>query len=544
MRRLAPPLLLALIFLLASTIMAAPLSISPVVEVGDPAPGFPAGTVFEALGTHPLFQTYPGGRIDPAMDSQGNVAFSAYIGSDGVADAVEPPLGIWREVDGTLELIARDGDPAPGTGSTFAAFPSLQFPLTPFMAGGRTAFEATTAAGDEGLWSDLSRPLHLVAKEGDQLPPMTPGASLGAFSARAEQDIVLIDGKILNSGTGDLDAEGLWRLQNGTLAGIVASGQTAPGVRRAVFGEVDAAQRDGSVGVFDANSAGRVAFTGFLKGRHIDDDNDEGIWIADENGSLRLFLRSGDRTPVKLGRKPGEFGGPISPAFNLLQLNDNGRLAFEAFVTPKNETGFPTLWTNRNGSLELVVKGSDKLVFGAEPGDPAPGTSTTFVRFPHMAFNDRGDLLFSAILDFNDDPFNPQRAGLWIDRGQGVELVAVEDGPVPGVPGETFERSDLNLLRTRGAFGLQPNGTVLYMGTYEDNAGTFVDGLFRQDADGSSVLLLREGDEVSVDGMVRTVSFLNCTVAGPTTAAGETVCELNFSDGGMGIYKVPALAAS
>lgn len=546
------PLLLLLAFFLAATARAAsaratsapasPLPVSKVAEVGDPAPGFGEGIVFEALGKHPLDPSRSGGPLEPHMDDQGNATFSAYVGDDGIVEEAAPPLGIWRRVDGNLSLIARDGDPAPGTGSTFAAFPSALFPRTPFIARGRTAFLATTEAGDFGLWSDVAQPLALVVRQGDHLPLMAPGASLGHFNAVAEGEIILVNGEIANSGTGDLDPEGLWRLQSGQVQAVVASGQPAPGVRRAVFGQVSTTQREGSVGAFDLNGSGRVAFAGFLKGRRVDKDNDEGIWLEDASGQLHLFLRTGDRTPIKFDRKPAQFGGPISPAFRRVELNDAGRIAFQAFVDPKNATGFPTLWTNRDGVLELIVKGSRKFVAGAEPGDRAPGTDTTFVRFPDLAFNGAGEVLFSAIVDFNDDPFNPQRAGLWIDRGQGVELVAVEGGPVPGVPGATFVRSDVNALRLPGAFALEADGTVLYHGTYVDDSGNFVDALFRQDADGSNALVLREGDEVAINGSeIRTVSFLHCNVDEATTAAGEKVCELAFADGSAGIYKVPGI---
>ena len=91
------------------------------VKAGDPVPGI-SNTVFKSFK-------------DPVMDSSGHVAFLAAI--KGAAGAAAVPSNADTVVvtngrDGNLEILAREGDPAPGTGGAlFKMFNSVSIKFSP-----------------------------------------------------------------------------------------------------------------------------------------------------------------------------------------------------------------------------------------------------------------------------------------------------------------------------------------------------------------------------------------------------------------------------
>ena len=71
-----------------------------------------------------------GGRFkqltDPVINSQGFTAFTAVLTGTGVKGSND--TGLWWGKPGNLRLVAREGDPAPGTAGKFASFVSLVLP--------------------------------------------------------------------------------------------------------------------------------------------------------------------------------------------------------------------------------------------------------------------------------------------------------------------------------------------------------------------------------------------------------------------------------
>ena len=58
---------------------------------------------------------------------------------------------------------------------------------------------------------------------------------------------------------------------------------------------------------------------------------------------------------------------------------------------PGDPPQFPSLWTTRNGKLEMLVRGFINGVPHAQPGTPVPGVPDgEFFAFPRADFNDRG----------------------------------------------------------------------------------------------------------------------------------------------------------
>jgi len=105
---------------------------------------------------------------DPLINAQGRVAFWGFL--TGVVDG----SGLWAEgAGGSLQLVARGGDPAPSTDSLFQGIHKLSISLN---ARGQTAFVGSLAGAnvdatnDLGLWAqDLAGQLHKIVREGDFL---------------------------------------------------------------------------------------------------------------------------------------------------------------------------------------------------------------------------------------------------------------------------------------------------------------------------------------------------------------------------------------
>ena len=87
----------------ASIALAFPLlaqvPVTLVAREGDPAPGAGDGVVFENL-------------FAPSINNANEVLFAAVLSGTGVAS--DNKDGIWTGPPGNLQLLARDGDPAPG----------------------------------------------------------------------------------------------------------------------------------------------------------------------------------------------------------------------------------------------------------------------------------------------------------------------------------------------------------------------------------------------------------------------------------------------
>lgn len=123
--------------------------------VGEPAPQTAPGVVYSALN----------GPIH--LNSAGQLAFIATLqNADGSSGS-----GIFAGMPGSLNLVVRDGAPAPGTGELFESFG-----YTPLLNGlGQVAFEARLTHSNDSIWATLpDGKLKLVARVGD-LFEVAPG---------------------------------------------------------------------------------------------------------------------------------------------------------------------------------------------------------------------------------------------------------------------------------------------------------------------------------------------------------------------------------
>ena len=319
----------------------APGLLTLVARNGDQAPGTPAGAVFDFLDS------------DPALNDAGKITFAAALvqGVGGV-DATNGS-GIWSDRSGALDLVIRGGDPAPGTlpGALFDLFVGAP----DVNAAGQMAFYGFLQTGpggisgsnDQGIWSEGSGSLDLVAQSGSQAPGTEAGATFQSFGF----PLINSAGKVafrgvLTPGTGGVTADndsGIWSNSSGTVALVAREGDNAPGTAGAtVFDQINSDPY--------LNAGSHVAFTSKLRGGSVTAGvNDTGLWAQDATGTLVLLARNGDTIEVA----PGDTR-TISHLFVIptRSTGEDGR------ITPfddADQIGFSVIFTDNTWAIFVTV---------------------------------------------------------------------------------------------------------------------------------------------------------------------------------------------
>ncbi|BBO32810.1 hypothetical protein PLANPX_2422 [Lacipirellula parvula] len=150
-----------------------------VARKGDNAPGVPASVKYEALSP-------------PALNDAGQVAYHAVLTGSGVTVAND--RAIYAGSRTAPQLVARTGDAAPGmpAGVTYA---SLSLSLLPVLNdAGQVAYTArlkgsgVTASNDAAVYAGLPGAPHLIAREGEPAPGTPAGITYASFLTPALND--------------------------------------------------------------------------------------------------------------------------------------------------------------------------------------------------------------------------------------------------------------------------------------------------------------------------------------------------------------------
>jgi hypothetical protein len=489
------------------------------VDSSQPAPGTPG--VFAMFGRNEDFAS------GPSINEAGLMAFSAYLqtGTNGIDETNN--FGLWSNARGSLELLARKGDHAPGTPASFL----FNFPLDPVMnSAGQSAFSAYLRGPDvinsngEGIWHNLNGPVELLARASD-VAPGTIGAKFYQFASPVIND----SGRItffasLYPGIGDTitgTGAGIWTYFHGELNLVVRSGNQAP--------DMPAGTSFFGINPPVMNSDGNIAFYADLRpaGTGINPDNSNGIWSSGR-GSLALVAVSGMAAP---GLEPGaKFATFVTNPV----INKEGAIAFSADlhvgpggVTTENAAG---IWSDKSGQLDLVIRGGDSA--------PALRPGAKFSYFQAVDLNNSGDISFNAKLQ----PFvagldDPNDSGIWLKSGETLQLVAQEGSHAPGTPaGVVFE--DLASGYTDAS--LNGRGRVAFAGILKSDGSLVTeannDGIWAQDQNGVLRLIAREEDVIDVAPGpaedLRTIASLHFNSVG-NDDDGQSV---SFNDAGQVAY--------
>jgi hypothetical protein len=363
------------VLLAFATAAHAEVAVRTVALSGAPAPGTPAGSVFN-------------GFTVPTMNNAGQVAFKGVL-----EPTAFPPIwssGIWSEGSGSLTLLAADGMPAPGApdGATYV---TLYDPLINHQ--GQVAFGAElsiqTSDGFDvsGIWSQAKGDVGHVAISGQQAPGMPAGTTLsgvGAGDLRFNNAGQTAFTAVLDSQNGAASV-GIWSEGSGSLTLVAQEGNPAAevdgGNYRTLHGQM-------------LNGSGEIAFSSLLDSPPIAISTlDSAAWVS-TNGTLSLAARAG--TPAT-----EMSGGMVLSYPAITGFNNAGQfvLSARAFVTDAEGwflSGSQGLWTNRSGQLSLLV----------EQGDTAPGTEgEKFARIGGGLINSHGADCLCLLAGIGDREF-------------------------------------------------------------------------------------------------------------------------------------------
>jgi hypothetical protein len=294
-----------------------------VARAGRQAPGTPTGTNF-------AYSFFGGSDLQPQLNNAGQIAFTSRL-SSSLGDN-----GIWADSPGGLALVVRNGNQAPGTppGVTFNFFLGLGF-----NDAGQSAFSASLlgngvdSTNNFGVWSAGSGSLSLLARMGDHAPGMPDDVVFATIGGPLLNNVGQTAFSAAVTGPGIIESQndlGIWSEGLGSLALVARTGAHAPSTPDGVTFR--------SFNTFALNSAGQVALTGFLTGADVNNANNFGIWATAATGDLQLIARTGDLLELAPGdsRTISElaFAGATGNGDGRASgFNNAGHVAFRATFT-------------------------------------------------------------------------------------------------------------------------------------------------------------------------------------------------------------------
>jgi hypothetical protein len=350
----------------------------------------------------------------------------------------------WGDGDATVK-VAEPGDPAPdGDGEILW---TQLVPRSPAGVNdsGQIAFGVTykdmsqPGVSQAILLGDGIEPLAQVIREGDRVPG-NDGYFLNLDSMRLNQNgVVAFDANFdLDGNTIRWDGNGIYLADSGSISEVVRTGRPTP--NDGFYFETER---------YAFNDAGQIAFSaqlsetdgaGSINPQYVPGwSDDEAVFIADTDGSIREIAREGDVAP------DGE--GTLTNLLSTTKINDVGQVAFLARIQPDDPgfgpeflyVPFSTLFFNdpEHGLIDVVSHRDVLLGSYLTRGTGGPRASFSG-GLSIRGMNNRGDLLFRFVL-------SDRRAGLglWnldthppVDPGARNEARAVLLGVNDAIVGE------------------------------------------------------------------------------------------------------------
>lgn len=257
-----------------------------IVKPGDPIDGV-AGSLEYGLA------------FDPSLNNSGTIAFSAFFSRDGGA-TFEAGQFV-REANGQANLVAFNGGEAPGTGGkiftniltanvsdsgTIVLSSTFNEPGGDFSTEGR------------GIFSDRDGTLSVVTRDGD-VAPGTSGKTFRGFASatiNSTGEVAFhgfLDDNSVPIGPGIFSEGG-----GGGLRTVAVEGEDAPGTDTLGFGPAmfgpQFSRTNGDR--LSMNEAGDLVFTNILRGPGIFSGNNDALFV-ETDGVLQLLARQGDVIP-------------------------------------------------------------------------------------------------------------------------------------------------------------------------------------------------------------------------------------------------------
>lgn len=502
--QLLPLIPIVLISITAGGAQAGVIEARAVAFSGQRAPGTSDGVNFD-----------DGYAFFPSIFESGKTEFLAYLTGPSVNENND--AGIWTDSSGTLTLVAREGDPAPGTEAGVVFEQILQHQSS---ATGNIALRATLtgpgvdASNDVGVWSYRSGALELVARTG----LVAPGAD-GAIFAGFEEFLINSVGQVAfiaalsGPAVNDTNNSGIWSESGGTLGMLTRGGLShAPGTQRLPFRRFH---------FIALNQGGQCAFSATLTGSG---SHTSGIWVG--TSALTEVAVASEFDPAGGTPAPGaalaSFRNLISP----IEIDSSGGTAFfadlaGAGVDQTNDSG---IWSNDGGGSALV----------AREGDVAPGTAagTVFDDFERSiqpaapSRNDRQIVFSASVRGPAVGPTNDQ--AIWTKApGREPLLIARTGDAAPETDGALFFGLGYPSCNDAGQVVFS---AVLARGT----AGETDLAILRRDADGRLRPVVKDDDQARVSGSLQALSGVG--LGGGEATGGQSGRSMAVNNGGQVVF--------
>lgn len=296
--------------------------LSSVARQGDAAPGTVPGNYFDEFLAQSL-----------KPDGSPGVLFKASL--DGPGIPFGGAEGLWLNTTEGTAPMALSNEPAPGLpGHIFGNFFPDRYPIN---NSGQTAFTAFASQRVSpyndalGLWAGGVGSLSLIAKEGDPAPGLQAGVTLTSIHNQNNYIPVSDSGKVAfkaglaGPGINLLYNDAILSDSSGDLAIVAREGEHAPGTPDGVLFKF--------LQIVGINSVGQTIFTSELTGSGVTSSNNIGVWAQDPEGVLQLILRRGDPFEVAPGDERtigyiNRLGVPNDGPSVGTDFNERGEIAF------------------------------------------------------------------------------------------------------------------------------------------------------------------------------------------------------------------------
>lgn len=446
---------------LAAACPAAAVTHESVIATGR---AFEHGPVGAEVGS--LYDLYRDAFTDTGWASLG---LRLAIGPGGVSDANDEVL-LRVAPDGTQQLIARQGDPAPGAPGRFLSGAPARGMLSD---AGEMVFDTKlTGFLDAAYFVDAAGVSHLIAKEGD----LAPGIAEPIYGARVRigPDGTVVFGTNLDSAAG-ADRAALFVSDGaGGLALVAIDGMTAPGTGGLTFTSISNAGAE-------VNALGEIVFDPRLE---------DGIPGANAHAIYRWAGGSLDRVFASGDPKPG--GGVFAPSWSGMRTNALGDVLFR--TANAIEGG---VWVRHaDDSFSLLARNGDPVA--------APPGAVLVQSWLDPILNDAGETAFAGWVDVA----GAVQPAVFGPTPDGVAAVAVVGDPAPELPaGATIDV--LGISSERG--WLDDAGGIAFLAIVSGPGVRSSDDeiLYHRAFDGTFRVIAREGQTVEVGpGDVRTIARL------------------------------------
>jgi hypothetical protein len=468
----------------------------------------------------------------PQITAAGQAVFIGELRGDGIGCTPNRTLcnttGLWAGGAGSLALVVRGGDTAPGlpVGVRFTAFALADENLRA-SSNGPLSFQAGAYAPDNteyyGAWAGWTGTLQPAILSGDQAPGLPPELRISAFDGPGNFNVNSFGQQVLSARLRSTvnpadDSEGIWSSRSGTLQLVAHGGDHSPGMPADVSFSY--------VGNALLNSLGHLAFSAGLVGGGFNFGHDTSLW-SDRSGSLAL-VASADQ------HAPGTDSGVVFQSVGSMRIDAADHIAFNGWLsgpgaTPENARG---IWSDVGGSLSPVVRA----------GEHAPGTPSgvSFSDFDEVLMSSSGKIAFNAHLigggpdwDYNDT--------VWSNSSGMLRLVARRGDALPGTNGIVIGGAGDAMINDAGQVAFP--GSVLLPGD-----SYFYESLCAEDKAGVLHLVAREGGQIEVaPGDVRTIKSFDFVLGDSDglngdgsplafNGRGQITFSANFTDGTSGIF--------